>query len=230
VGVVLSGSLDDGTSGLVSIKARGGTAIVQDPADALFDSMPRSAIENVAVDCILPAHRIAAEIVRLSVTPVTGKDRAVSRDLELETRISEADPAVSSADLQLATPASLGCPECGGTLWEMHEGPLTRFRCRVGHGYTANSLLDEQADVLEDALWAAVRNLEEQASLHRRLLARAEGNGHVLSLDRYRDREQEATRRAEVVRRFLLTEIAVDMPNDSSATGGEILSVRSIPS
>ena len=230
VGVVLSGSLDDGASGLVSIKAQGGIALVQDPTEALFDSMPRSAIQTVAVDQILPVDRIAAEIARLSVTPVTGKDGAVSRELELETRIAEADPALMREELQLGTPASLGCPECGGTLWEMHEGPLTRFRCRVGHAYTASTLLDEQAEVLEDALWAAVRNLEEQASLHRRLMARAEENGHALSLERYRDRVGDATRRAEVVRRFLLSEFADSTPEIAAASVDGTIAGRSLSS
>ncbi len=209
MGVVLSGSLDDGASGLVSIKSQGSVALVQDPHETLFDSMPRSAIETVAVDHVLPVGRIAAEIARLSVTPVTRQDRVVNRELELETRIAEVDPALMREELQLGAPASLGCPECVGTLWEMHEGSLTRFRCRVGHAYTASTLLDEQA------------------SLHRRLMARAEENGHPLSLERYRDRVGDATRRAEVVRRFLLSEFDDAAAEPPSASVAESIGGRS---
>ncbi len=212
VGVVLSGSLDDGASGLVAIKSQGGTAIVQDPSEALFDSMPRSAIETVAVDLVLPADQIANEIARLAVTPVTGEELPVSADLDLETRIAAADPDALNGEVHLGEPASLGCPECGGTLWELQEGNLTRFRCRVGHAYTAASLLDEQADVLEDALWAALRNLEEQSSLYRRLADRAEERGSNTSLRRFRTQQHDATGRAEVVRRFLLHELESSGP------------------
>jgi two-component system, chemotaxis family, protein-glutamate methylesterase/glutaminase len=63
VGVVLTGSLDDGTAGLLAIKRAGGIAIVQDPADALFASMPQSAIEHVSVDHVLPRSEIARAII-----------------------------------------------------------------------------------------------------------------------------------------------------------------------
>src|SRR5437660_7226310 len=66
IGVVLSGALDDGTAGLVAVKQRGGLAVVQDPRDALCGDMPRSAMENVAVDHCLPAAEIGSLISRLT--------------------------------------------------------------------------------------------------------------------------------------------------------------------
>ncbi len=136
----------------------------------------------------------------------------MSADLDLETRIAAADPDALNGEVHLRKPASLGCPECGGTLWELQEGNLTRFRCRVGHAYSAASLLDEQTDVLEDALWSALRNLEEQSSLYRRLADRAEVRGSMISLRRFREQQHEATGRAEVVRRFLLGELKSSGP------------------
>lgn len=64
IGVVLTGRLNDGTAGLFEIKRRGGRAIVQDPASAEAPGMPRSALENVAVDFCLPLSEIARQIVR----------------------------------------------------------------------------------------------------------------------------------------------------------------------
>jgi hypothetical protein len=91
VGIVLSGSLDDGTAGLGAVKARGGVAIVQDPAEALFDSMPRSALASIEFDAILPVARIGAELARLAREPVTEEDPPVTRELDLEARIAGAD-------------------------------------------------------------------------------------------------------------------------------------------
>lgn len=203
VGVVLSGSLDDGTAGLIAIKGRGGVAIAQDPATALFDSMPRHAIEAVAVDIIASPSGIAGEIDRLARTPVPAEELPVSHELDLETRIADADAAVLNGDDHPGTPASLACPECGGTLWELREGELLRYRCRVGHAFSSNSLLDEQAEQLEDALWIALRNLEEQASLHRRLAAHASLRGKQKTAQRFQEQERDVLSKADVVRGVL---------------------------
>jgi two-component system chemotaxis response regulator CheB len=204
VGVVLSGSLDDGASGLLAIKTRGGLAVVQDPDDALFDSMPRAACAAVPPDEVLPAAHIGAAINRLVRTPLTGEERPVDRNLDLETRIAEVDLETLHGEEHPGTPASLACPECGGTLWELREGELLRYRCRVGHAFTAAFLHEEQADQLEEALWAALRTLEEQASLARRMAAHA-GERHLpVSVARYEEQEREALHRAALVRGVLL--------------------------
>src|SRR5215216_8035460 len=74
IGVVLSGALDDGTSGLWSIKRLGGTAIVQEPSQAQFDSMPLSALEYVEVDYNLPSTEIGALLGRLADEPTVPED------------------------------------------------------------------------------------------------------------------------------------------------------------
>ena len=61
------------------------------------------------------------------------------------------------------------CPDCGGVLFERREGLLERFECSVGHVFSIESLSSAQADALENALWAAVRSLEDRAALLLRL-------------------------------------------------------------
>lgn len=62
VGVVLSGTRDDGTAGLASIKANGGCAIGQDPKEAMYPGMLANAISQVAVDAIVPSPLIAETV------------------------------------------------------------------------------------------------------------------------------------------------------------------------
>src|SRR5262245_34861077 len=155
IGVVMTGALDDGTAGLRTIKQRGGLALVQDPAEADFPSMPRSAIENVAVDRVLPLREIPVALAELAGKPVDG---TAPPDAAAETEALMATGEPESTD-KLGKPSAFGCPECGGVLWEIDDAQLLRFRCRVGHAYSADSLVVEQTEGVEDALWAALRAL-----------------------------------------------------------------------
>jgi two-component system chemotaxis response regulator CheB len=172
VGVVLSGALDDGTAGLHAVKRRGGVAVVQDPADALFPDMPQNAIAGVAVDRVLPKAEIAPALVRLSQEPVDDTPGSVPKTMKEETEIEAMNMKIPD-DEKPGEPSVYGCPECGGVLWEMHDGEILRFRCRVGHAYGAEGLLSEQTETLDTALWSAFRALQENASLARRLAERA---------------------------------------------------------
>lgn len=209
VGVVLSGLLDDGTVGLREIKRAGGTAVVQDPKDTEWPSMPMSALANVAVDHKLPARAIGPLLVDLAARATTGGGapggdlvRTVSELRNITMHMEESEKPGS--------PSPYSCPECGGVLWEMRDGELLRFRCRVGHAYTSDALSSHQADIVEKALWTALRALEEQSALKRRLADRARRNGHDAVARDLEARGQDLALQAREVRDLLLVGVGAE--------------------
>ncbi len=204
VGVVLTGTLDDGTAGLQMIKRRGGLAVAQDPEDALFASMPRCAIENVSVDVVAPLAEIGPTLVRLARQPAPEeRETPMPQDLKTLTGVAEFDMGAVEAPRE-GKPSSYACPDCHGVLWEVQEDDLLRFRCRVGHAFSPESLLASQSDALEDALWTALRALEESAALADRLGERAGERGHGLAATRFVQQAADARGRAGVIREALL--------------------------
>jgi two-component system, chemotaxis family, protein-glutamate methylesterase/glutaminase len=208
IGVVLSGALDDGADGLRTIALAGGLAVVQDPTDALIPSMPRSAIDAARVDLVLPADEIGRKLPELLAAPAgeNAMDERTKQTVEQEVAISAMD-ASRTPETPPGKPSVFGCPDCGGVLWEVDQQHGLRFRCRVGHAYTARSLLAAEDTGLEDALWAALRALEEQESLSKRMLDRHWGSGAERSRSRIKQRTDDLHQRADVLRRFLMTPI-----------------------
>ena len=215
VGVVLSGALDDGTAGLAAIKERGGITVVQDPGDALFPDMPRNAMEAVKVDYCLPTREIASLLVRLALEPVTETATPVPEDMQKESEIEAIDMDTIEDEEKPGTPSVFGCPDCGGVLWELQDGELLRFRCRVGHAYGAEGLLEAQSESLDTALWSAFRALEENAALCRRLAKQARKHQRTKSAKLFDGRAEAAERQADAIRQVLLTE-KNDNPVDTS--------------
>ena len=205
VGVVLSGSLDDGTAGLRSIKERGGVAIVQDPREAAEDSMPRSAVEHVAVDHVATAKGIAQLIDALSHTPADDRGAPpVSRLLDAKVRIAQEANALASGFMAHAHPSVFACPECHGVLMAIREGNDVRFRCHTGHAYSSEALNDELHEKSEATLWSAMRSLEETIMLLQRMADTLDANRQPDVAARFRARADEARRRADRVRGTLI--------------------------
>jgi two-component system chemotaxis response regulator CheB len=165
IGVVLTGLLDDGSAGLLAIKRRGGIAIVQDPRDAMYSDMPQNALRTVGratgVDHCVPLAEIPRLLRQLAHE---GAAAPVARP----TRLTPMDTTEMDFE-RLGRPSAYSCPDCHGVLWEIADPEMLRLRCRVGHAYSGTSLLDEQSGSVEDALWAAVRSLSEQAGLARQM-------------------------------------------------------------
>ncbi len=205
IGIVLSGTLDDGTAGLESIKQAGGIAIAQDPDEALYGEMPRSAIENVGMDYVLPVADIAALLNRLVREPVQSpqKEGPVAGEIENEQDQIEMNQAEMEAGDRPGRPSPFSCPECGGVLWETEDGKLVRYRCRVGHAFAPESLLDAQSAAMEDAIWAALRALEEKVDLANRLAERARTHGQEYSANRFQEQADEGHQRAKLLRKLL---------------------------
>jgi two-component system, chemotaxis family, protein-glutamate methylesterase/glutaminase len=201
VGVVLSG-----TSGLAAIARRGGTAFVQDLREALYPSMPASALEHVAGARALPAMKLGPEIAELLARPRADRDGDAAEDglLLAEHRIAAAGPgAPVTESLGAAVPSGLSCPDCDGVLFELPGRPAPRFRCRVGHAWTGETLALDQQGGVDSALWTALRTLEERVALLHRLAEHAATHGHGRSAERHRARAAEAAADAAVVRRLL---------------------------
>ena len=204
VGVVLSGSLDDGTAGLMAVKQRRGVAIVQKPEEALYSGMPDNAIENVEVDHILPVAEIAATLTLLAHQLVEDGEDSVSSDLEMESDMAELELSAMQKSHRPGTPSPFGCPDCGGVLWELEQGKLTHFRCRTGHAYSTHSLLAAQTHAQEEAMWNALRALEEKAALTKRMAQRANQNNQTYSAQRFEEQANTAQERAAIMRELLL--------------------------
>ncbi|MCA1598864.1 MAG: chemotaxis protein CheB, partial [Chloroflexi bacterium] len=177
-GVVLSGTMDDGSLGLRAIAAHGGVTIVQDPTEALFDGMPRAALRQARIEYTLAVDDIALVLARLArgadedeaerggamVNAINDRD-----DDEVARDVIRRDMRAQARDERSAATTVYTCPECGGTLWQVDHTGATRFYCHVGHSYGAEALLGQMSEELEAALWRAVRLLEEKATLTRQL-------------------------------------------------------------
>ncbi len=202
VGLVLTGARDDGSAGLLAIKRRGGIAVVQDPGDALFSGMPASALQYADVDYCLPLEKIAPLLARV-VREEAKEEGAypVPEDMELEAKVAGLDPTTIDSDERPGELSGLTCPECSGPLHEIQDRRLVRFRCRVGHAHTADSLLEEKSEALENALYFALNSLEESALTADRIAARSREQEHAAR--RFEKRAKDARERAAVIRQVL---------------------------
>lgn len=202
IGVILSGTLDDGSVGLRVIRRHGGTAIVQEPREALFPQMPRNAIEAAEPQHVAPV----AEIARLIAGHTGPRPKGGERREAMSTKMTpngEEQTALAAEDIP-GSPTGIACPECHGVIWASYDQEAPQFRCRVGHTFSAESLLDAHQDSVEAALWAGVRALQEQASLTKHLARKAERRGDRLTAERFRERGNDADEHATMIESMLL--------------------------
>ncbi|HZA49273.1 MAG TPA: chemotaxis protein CheB [Myxococcaceae bacterium] len=197
IGVVLSGLLGDGAVGLARVKASGGVAIVQDPEDAAFASMPQHAIDTAEPHYRVPIARMGDLIARLVKEPIAEDD--VSDNEHVAKRSEKTDENDEEPALR---PSRFGCPDCGGVLFEV-GAEMPRFRCHVGHAFSLEGLLAQQDDKFEDALWAACRALSESADLTRRMAVQARERGQRLAASRFEAKANACEQRAAAVRALL---------------------------
>jgi len=217
IAVVLSGALDDGAAGMVAVKMRGGVGICQDPAEALHDSMPAAAMQAAAVDEVVPAAIIPALLRELVLEEVPDDAPDPPRLMRVEARMADFDLDAFQEGERPGVPSDYTCPDCHGPLYEITEGGFFRFRCRVGHAWSAASLVAQQSATLQGALWMALRSLEEKATLTRRLGEQAEQHGRPLSSRAFGAETEEVLRAAGTLR-DLIDQITARSP----VTGHEI--------
>lgn len=209
-GVVLSGSLGDGSVGLAFIKRAGGIGIVQDPDEALFPSMPLAALRGVDVDHVVGAAEMGPLLVSLTKSQTNGEP--VRGAAMSQNSASGFDSAERGGDLSKEAPQGeltpISCPECGGSLWQEDDGRQIRFRCHVGHAFNGESLLELVTEEVESALWTALRVLEEHALLQERMAARSEAFQLIASAAQFHSRAADSRRQAETLRNVLMNQSA----------------------
>lgn len=216
VGVVLTGLLDDGAAGLGLVARYGGACLVQDPDDAEFASMPRAALAVVPTARAVPLAALAAEVTTLVQQQPTGipdvDDVVRLRDAaELSSALGRAPEMPDGSSP--GTPSPYACPDCHGVLNHIPDDGILRFRCRTGHAWSAESLVAQQDDDVEEALWTALRVLEERGEMSRKLAEQARQGSRDWSDEHFRRRAEEAERSAELLRAVLRREAALpDLP------------------
>jgi two-component system chemotaxis response regulator CheB len=165
IGIILTGLLNDGTSGMLAIKRSGGTCIVQDPNEAEFPEMPISVLNTMEVDYCVPMAAIGDVIDEVLGKLPDTSETAIPVDVIAEAEIAERTFTSVSAVKDLGEHSVYSCPDCGGGLWEMKNDKLERYRCHIGHVYSQSELFLKQGENLEATLWIALRIMEERKSL-----------------------------------------------------------------
>jgi two-component system chemotaxis response regulator CheB len=164
IGIVLTGMLDDGTSGMSAVKRCGGICIVQEPEDAEFSDMPQSVLNNIRVDYQVPVEEMGDIVKNILEMPLRGQV-TVPRELQVEVEIT-ANMTTTIKDLQeIGDISDFVCPDCGGDLYAVKNDPAPRYRCHTGHVYTEDMLYDLQGLHLEESVWVSIRMLEERYNL-----------------------------------------------------------------
>ncbi|WP_207956145.1 hypothetical protein [Rubrobacter marinus] len=127
-------------------------------------------------------------------------------DMNLEARVAGLDPSAVNSDERPGELSRFTCPDCTGPLYEIRDGELVRYRCRVGHAFTAGGVLEEKTDAVEDALYVALNTLEESAMMADGLANRAREGQYGHAVKRFEARAHQAREQAETIRRVLMSD------------------------
>lgn len=203
--VVLSGVLDDGAAGLHAVAAQGGRTAVQDPSDALYQAMPANALHRVPDSAVAPADQLGRVISDLVSAPPGSPPEDVLTTMQIETAFALMDGSVPPHDpaRRPGAPSAFACPDCHGVLWGIEEGQAVRYRCRVGHAWSAESLAEKQDTAVESALYIAMRTLEERAELAAQMHDAAQRDGRSRSAAQFAHRAEEARAQARAIQALL---------------------------
>jgi two-component system chemotaxis response regulator CheB len=191
IGVILSGTRDDGSRGMLAIREAGGTTLVQDPDEALFDGMIRSVQRYVKVDGVLGVAQLASTLSSLSRSLGPGEDNG---------RVEEPEMQHGSSPEDDRSATRYTCPDCGGVLWRHGSGDTVTFRCSVGHAYSPASFDGEQGRDIESALWAAARLLGDRHTLLEEMARNAAASGHDRSADAFTAQAEEVAAASATIR------------------------------
>jgi two-component system chemotaxis response regulator CheB len=192
IAVVLSGMLNDGTAGAHAVRRAGGIVIAQDPGEAAYASMPRSVIDYVGADHVARAAEIGPLLEQLIAL---GQADAAQ----------QTEPGVQQADTEIDrhVPSQWPCPDCGGVLWTIDDAQVHELRCRVGHTWWPDELLELQRAAVEGALWSALRTLEDRAALAQRLADRSAAEGRPIGARHFEESAVESRRQAALIRALI---------------------------
>lgn len=199
VGVVLTGTLGDGASGLWAVGQSGGMTVVQDPRDAAFPEMPLNALSRISPDHVVALADIPALLNTLAAEPA-GKPVKPPDGIRLEVEIAKSGNASMKEMDRIGRRSVLACPDCHGVMWEIDEGDLVRYRCHVGHAYTAEAMGFAIGDNLHRALASALRALEERVALADKLRRQAVERGLNRVAATWAERQQEYEAEAQIIR------------------------------
>lgn len=202
IGIILSGTADDGSMGLKEVKAKGGLAIVQDPSEALFSDMPRNALAAAKPDFCLPVSQISSKLPSLIHGPMKKVMKKPFKDRGLKPENKGLQAAKEAVD-KMGRPSVFVCPECSGPLWEVRDDDALLYRCLVGHAYAPQTLLAAQGEEVERALWIALRILEERAEMHRQMAERSKNRHQPFAYKEFLTKGQESARQAKLIRQLL---------------------------
>jgi two-component system chemotaxis response regulator CheB len=217
IGVVITGMLEDGTSGMYAIKTCGGLCIVQDPSEAEYADMPRNVMRKIEVDYMAPLDEIPIIIQNIVNNPLPPKI-AIPDELKVEADLTEKLMSDINKIKKIADRSDFVCPDCGGGLWAIKNDPTHRYRCHTGHVYTEKLLQDLQDLKIEETIWVSIRMLEEKRSMLRMLISRkTEGEGNESnSVFALKKREQDID---EHIKRLksLVVKLADNAANDNQS-------------
>lgn len=218
VGVVLTGTLNDGASGLWAVDQCGGVTVVQDPSDAAFPDMPMNALNRLTPDHVVTLAAMPRLLASLASQPA-GASMPVPESIRFEVELAKGRPSSIDDMDRLGRRSPLACPDCHGVMWEIDEGDLVRFRCHVGHTYTAELMSMALDESLRRGLASALRALEERRGLARKLEKQAERNDQSMLAASWSARAEEFQEELEVIRNAIrrLDNIATSEGKKSAA-------------
>lgn len=208
IGIILTGMLDDGTSGMATIKRCGGITIVQDPNEADYPDMPLSVLDNVEVDHTESLSKMG-ELLKEIIYNAEPVEMEVPYDVKVETSI---DQRISTRveNLSQFEKSNINCPDCGGGLYVTQKDHPTHYRCHVGHSFTDRELLIRMSEVMETTFWTSLRMMEERRTLLLKLAKKDQERGYDTSANRHLERAREMEVHIDNLKQILFSTTNVD--------------------